>query len=56
MHVCLMNRDRHKLVHTNSKNNDFACFLKRVEPCRRDLTNTGRSSPCRLTQARIEVR
>jgi transposase len=38
MYVCLMDRDGKKLVHTNIKHNDFAFFLKRVEPYRHDLT------------------
>jgi transposase len=38
MYVCLMDRDGHKLVHTNIKNNDFAYFLKLVAPYRHDLT------------------
>ncbi|MGD0251580.1 MAG: transposase [Verrucomicrobiota bacterium] len=38
MYVCLMDRDGHKLVHTNIRNNDFAYFLKLVEPYRHDLT------------------
>ncbi len=38
MYVCLMDRDGHKLVHTNIKNNDFDYFLQRVAPYRHDLT------------------
>jgi len=38
MYVCLMDRDGHKLVHTNIKNNDFDYFLQRVAPWRHDLT------------------
>jgi transposase len=38
MYVCLMDRDGHKLVHTNIQNNDFAYFLKLVAPYRHDLT------------------
>jgi len=38
MYVCLMDRDGKKLVHTNIRNNDFAYFLKLVEPYRHDLT------------------
>jgi len=38
MYVCLMDRDGKILVHTNIKNNDFAYFLKRIEPYRHDLT------------------
>ena len=38
MYVCLMDRQGKKLVHTNIKNNDFAYFLKRMEPYRHDLT------------------
>ena len=32
MYVCLMDRQGKKLVHTNVKDNDFAYFLKLVEP------------------------
>lgn len=38
MYVCLMDRDGKILLHTNIKNNDFAYFLKRIEPYRHDLT------------------
>ena len=38
MYVCVMDRQGKKLVHTNVKNNDFAFFLKLVEPYRHDLT------------------
>ena len=38
MYVCVMDRDGRKLVHTNIRNNDFAFFLKLVEPYRHDLT------------------
>jgi len=38
MYVCLMDRDGHKLVHTNIRNNDFNFFLKLVAPYRHDLT------------------
>ena len=38
MYVCLMDRQGKKLVHTNIKNNDFAYFLKVIEPYRHDLT------------------
>ncbi len=38
MYVCLMDCQGKKLVHTNVKNNDFAYFLKLVEPYRHDLT------------------
>ena len=38
MYVCLMDREGHKLVHTNIKNNDFDYFLQRVAPYRHDLT------------------
>ena len=40
MYVCLMDRAGKILVHQNIKNNDFAFFLKRVEPYRHDLTVT----------------
>src|SRR5437879_5314873 len=38
MYVCVMDRQGKKLVHTNVKNNDFAFFLKLVQPYRHDLT------------------
>jgi len=38
MYVCVMDRQGKKLVHTNIKNNDFAYFLKLVQPYRHDLT------------------
>jgi transposase len=38
MYVCLMDQKGKKLVHTNIRNNDFAYFLKLVQPYRHDLT------------------
>src|SRR6478672_4902971 len=38
MYVCLMDPAGKKLVHTNIKNNDFAYFLKLIEPYRHSLT------------------
>src|SRR5436190_5844379 len=38
MYVCLMDQKGKKLVHTNIKNNDFAYFLKLIQPYRHDLT------------------
>jgi transposase len=38
MYVCVMDREGKKLVHTNIKNNDFAFFLRRIEPYRHSLT------------------
>ena len=38
MYACVMDRQGSKLVHTNIQGNDFAYFLKRVEPYRHDLT------------------
>src|SRR5262249_30440886 len=38
MYVCLMDRQGKKLVHTNIKDNDFAFFLKLVQPYKHDLT------------------
>jgi transposase len=38
MYVCLMDPAGKKLVHTNIKNNDFAYFLKLIQPYRHDLT------------------
>jgi hypothetical protein len=32
MYVCVMDRQGNKLVHTNIEGNDFAYFLKRIEP------------------------
>ena len=38
MYICVMDREGNKLVHKNIKGNDFAYFLKLVEPYRHDLT------------------
>jgi transposase len=38
MYVCLLDRQGHKLLHTNIRNNDFEYFLKLVAPYRHDLT------------------
>jgi len=38
MYICVMNREGEILRHQNIKNNDFAYFLKVVEPFRHDLT------------------
>ena len=38
MYVCVMDRVGTKLVHTNIQGNEFAYFLKRIEPYRHDLT------------------
>ncbi len=38
MYACLMDRQGQVLLHTNIQGNDFAYFLKRVEPYRHDLT------------------
>ena len=38
MYVCVLDRQGKKLVHTNVKDNDFAFFLKLVQPYRHDLT------------------
>lgn len=38
MYVCVMDRQGNKLLHTNIMNNDFAYFLKRIEPYRHSLT------------------
>ncbi|MCB1071313.1 MAG: IS110 family transposase [Kiritimatiellae bacterium] len=38
MYACVMDREGKILVHTNIQGNDFAYFLKRVEPYRHDLT------------------
>jgi transposase len=38
MYVCLMDREGNKLIHTNIRNNDFAYFLKLIEPYKHDLT------------------
>ena len=38
MYVCLMDRQGKKLVHTNVLDNDFAFFLKLIQPYRHDLT------------------
>jgi transposase len=38
MYVCVMDRQGKKLVHTNVKDNDFAFFLKLVQPYKHSLT------------------
>jgi transposase len=38
MYVCVMDRQGKKLVHCNVKDNDFAFFLKLIEPYQHDLT------------------
>lgn len=38
MYVCVMDRQGKKLVHCNVKDNDFAYFLKLIEPYKHDLT------------------
>jgi hypothetical protein len=38
MYVCVMDRQGKKLVHTNVKDNDFAFFLKLVQPYKHNLT------------------
>jgi len=38
MYICLMDRTGNKLVHTNIQGNEFAYFLKRIEPYRHSLT------------------
>lgn len=38
MYVCVMDRQGNKLLHTNIVGNDFAYFLKRIEPYRHSLT------------------
>lgn len=38
MCVCLMDQQGKELVHTNVKDNDFAYFLKLVEPYKHSLT------------------
>jgi transposase len=38
MYVCVMDRAGNKLVHTNIQGNDFAYFLKRIEPYRHSLS------------------
>jgi transposase len=38
MYVCVTDRQGKILVHTNIKNNDFAYFLKRIEPYRHSIT------------------
>ena len=40
MYICVMDRDGNILVHRNIRNNDFAFFLKLVEPYKDDLTVT----------------
>ncbi len=38
MYVCVMDQKGNKLLHTNIAGNDFAYFLKRIEPYRHSLT------------------
>ncbi len=38
MYVCVMDSQGNKLLHMNIKNNDFAFFLKKIEPWRHDMT------------------
>jgi len=38
MYVCVMDRQGRKLVHCNVRNNDFAFFLKLIQPYRHSLT------------------
>jgi transposase len=38
MYVCVMDRQGKKMVHTNVKDNDFAYFLKLIEPYKHSLT------------------
>ena len=38
MYMCVMDRQGHKLVHSNITGNDFGYFLERVKPYRDDLT------------------
>ncbi len=38
MYICVMDREGNILVHRNVRGNDFAYFLKLVEPYRHDLT------------------
>lgn len=38
MYVCVMDRQGTKVLHTNIVGNDFAYFLKRIEPYRHSLT------------------
>ena len=40
MYICVMDREGNILVHRNIRNNDFAFFLKLVEPYKDDLTVT----------------
>lgn len=40
MYICVMDRTGNVLVHRNIRKNDFAFFLKLVEPYRHDLTVT----------------
>ena len=38
MYVCVMDSQGNKLLHMNIRNNDFAFFLKKIEPWRHDMT------------------
>jgi transposase len=40
MYVCVVDRQGNVVLHQNIKNNDFAFFLKKIQPFRHDLTIT----------------
>jgi hypothetical protein len=40
MYVCLMDRTGNKLIHTNVLGNDFAYFLRLIEPYRHDVRHS----------------
>ena len=49
MYVCVMDRQGRKLVHCNVRNNDFAFFLKLVQPYRHSLAICCESKTAFLT-------
>ena len=60
MYMCVMDRQGHKLVHSNVKGNDFDYFLERVAPYRDDLTvccecTFNPSSPSGLRRGRLAL-
>ena len=60
MYMCVMDRQGHKLVHSNVKGNDFDYFLDRVKPYRDELTvccecTLNPSSPSGLRRGRLAL-
>ncbi len=55
MYICVMDRQGKKLVHTNVKDNDFAFFLKLVQPYRHDLIGVSRHHHLSLSNGRLRI-